>query len=281
MSRRGRQTDGMLRVYTHNIYARRADWPRRRELLIGGIAELQPAVVLFQEEVLTADYDQTADILGPGWHIAHSAGRSEQESSGISIASRWPVASTEEIDLTAGGPPIDEFAWAALLVTIDAPFGALRVVNHFPDAAADREAERERQAVVVARRMRELSADADLPTILAGDLDAEPDAASVRFLLGRQSLAGESTVFVRAWDVVHQGEPCWTLDPANDLVAGTMPGWPYREIDHILVQCRRDGLASLVVRACERVHDRPRDGVWASDHYGLVADLVVPPPPAV
>lgn len=275
---RGRQTDGMPRVYTHNIYARRADWPQRRELLVAGIAELRPDVVLFQEEVLTADYDQTADILGPGWHIVHSEGRSEQESSGISVASRWPVASTEEIDLTVGGPPIDEFAWAALLVTIDAPCGALRVVNHFPDAAADREAERERQAVVVARRLRELSAEDDIPTILAGDLDAEPDAASVRFLLGRQSLAGESTVFVRAWDVVHPGEPCWTLDPANDLVAGTMPGWPYREIDHILVQCRRDGLASLLVESCERVHDRPRDGVWASDHYGLVADLVVPPP---
>ena len=84
---------------------------------------------------------------------------------------------------------------------------------------------------------------------------------------------------MRAWDVAHPGEPCGTLDPANDLVATRMPGWPYREIDHILVRCRRDGLASLLVAACERVHDRPRDGVWASDHYGLVADLVLPPPP--
>ena len=271
----------MVRLNTHNIYARRADWPRRRELLVDGIAQLRPDIVLFQEEVLTPDYDQTADIVGPGWNIVHSAGRSEQESSGISVASRWPVHLVEELDLTAGGPPIDEFAWAALFVRVDSPSGPLLVVNHFPDAAADREGERERQAVMVERRLRDLLADDETPTVLAGDLDAEPDAASVRFLLGRQSLEGESTAFIRAWDVAHPGDPCWTLDPANDLVATTMPGWPYREIDHILVRCRRDGLASLLVAACERVHDRARDGAWASDHYGLVADLVVPPPPAV
>ncbi|WP_203137167.1 endonuclease/exonuclease/phosphatase family protein [Microbacterium sp. JZ31] len=267
---------GSIRIYTHNIYARRADWARRRMLLVEGIAQLRPDVVLFQEEVLTADVDQTADILGPAWHIVHSRRRSEQERSGISIASRWPVRDVEEIDLTAGGPPIDEFAWAALLVTLDSPFGPVRVVNHFPDAAADREAERERQAVIVERRLRQLEAEAEMPTVLGGDLDAEPDAASLRFLLGRQSLQGESAAYLRAWDAVHPGEPCWTLDPANGLVAATMPGWPYRQLDHLLVRCRRDGLASLLVASCERVHVRPRDGVWASDHYGLVADLVVP-----
>src|SRR5688572_11327574 len=105
---------GTIRVYTHNIYARRADWPARRELLTDGIAALDPDIVLFQEEVLTADYDQTADLVGPDFHIAHSEGRSEMERSGIAIASRWPIRSAEEIDLTVDGPPIDEYAWAAL-----------------------------------------------------------------------------------------------------------------------------------------------------------------------
>jgi endonuclease/exonuclease/phosphatase family metal-dependent hydrolase len=270
------RADNGVRLYTHNIYARRSDWPARRRALIAGIERWNPDVVLFQEEVLTGDYDQTVDLLGPSWTVAHSTGRSERERSGISVASRWPIRSVEEIDLTVGGPPVDEYMWAALLVTIDAPSGPIRVVNHFPDASADREIERERQAVLVERRLAELAASDDIPTVVAGDLDAEPDAASLRFLLGKQSLSGISTAFVRAWDVVHPGEPCWTFDPANDLFAATMPGWPYREIDHILVRCRRDGLASFLVEACERV-DRPYDGVWPSDHHGLVADLRVPP----
>ncbi len=127
--------------------------------------------------------------------------------------------------------------------------------------------------MLVAHRIDELAGPEDLPTILGGDLDAEPDAASLRFLQGRQSLNGESVAFVRAWDAVHPGEPCGTLDPGNGLVASTMVGWPYREIDHILIRCGRDGLSTLLVEACELAFDEPRDGVWASDHYGLVADL--------
>ena len=268
-----RRESDALRLYTHNVYARRADWPARRRVLTEGIARLDPDVILFQEEVFTSDYDQTVDLVGSDRHIVHSKGRSEAEGSGISIASRWPVLAAEEIDLTVGGPPIDEYAWAALLVTVDAPLGPLLIVNHFPDAAADRESERERQAVLIAHRIAELAGPEDLPTILGGDLDAEPDAASLRFFRGRQSLNGESVAFVRAWDAVHPNEPCRTLDPGNGLVASTLAGWPYRQIDHILIRCGRDGRSTLVVEACERAFDEPRDGVWASDHSGLVADL--------
>jgi hypothetical protein len=30
---------------------------------------------------------------------------------------------------------------------------------------------------------------------------------------------------------------------------------------------------TLDVRDCGRLFDEPRDGVWASDHFGVVADL--------
>jgi endonuclease/exonuclease/phosphatase family metal-dependent hydrolase len=268
---------GTLRIYTHNLYARRADWVARRGLLVDGLRRLDPDIALFQEEVCVGDYDQTADLVGDRYQVVHSKARSQAEGSGIAIASRWPIVGVQEIDLTAGGPPIDEYAWAALLVEIDAPppLGRITVANHFPDAAADRECERERQAVIVADRLEQLAGPADLPVILAGDLDAEPDAASLRFLTGRQSIDGSSVVYIRAWDVAHPGQPCWTLDPANPLMAAELDGWPYRQIDHILIRCGRNGLSSLRVLGCERVHDQPVDGVFASDHYGLVADLAV------
>ena len=44
--------------------------------------------------------------------------------------------------------------------------------------------------------------------MLAGDFNAGPDAASIRFLTGRQSLRGESVAYVRAWDAVHPGGRC-------------------------------------------------------------------------
>jgi endonuclease/exonuclease/phosphatase family metal-dependent hydrolase len=35
---------------------------------------------------------------------------------------------------------------------------------------------------------------------------------------------------------------------------------------------------SLETLSCSRTFDRPVDGVWASDHFGVVADLAVPAP---
>lgn len=264
-----------MRIYTHNLFARREGWEQRRTLLRAGIAEMRPDVVLFQEEVRRNGYDQTADLVGDGFHVVHSSARSASEGSGISIASRWPIVAVRELDLTAGGRPVDEYEWATLIATIQAPepLGRIVVANHFPDAAVDGEAERERQAVLAAEALR---ADAARhPVIIAGDFDAEPDAGSLRFLIGRQSLAGQSVAAVRAWDAVHPGHPCVTLDPDNPLVAAQLPGWPFREIDHILVWCGPGGLPALRVDACERVMLHDGD-TWASDHHGLRADLSVP-----
>ena len=137
-----------IRLYTHNIYARRARWEDRRQVLLAGIAELNPDIILFQEEVWTTSYDQTVDLVGSDRHVVHSRARSKDERSGISVASRWPVLAVHEIDLTIGGPPVDEYAWTTLIVEVDAPppVGRLIIANHFPDATADRESERERQA---------------------------------------------------------------------------------------------------------------------------------------
>jgi endonuclease/exonuclease/phosphatase family metal-dependent hydrolase len=232
-------------------------------------------VVLFSEEILTEQYDQTADLLDGDYHVVHSTARSDEERSGISVASRWPVLEHREIDLMTEGRPVYEFRWAALLATIDAPepFGRAVVVNHFPEAAADREVDRERQAVMVARAVEELVGDDDPLVVLGGDLDAEPDAASLRFLTGKQSLDGWSVCYRDAWQVTHPGQPGWTLDPANGIVRDTMPGWPYRRIDHLLVRCGSTGMPPVDVVGCERVGVEAVGGVWASDHAGLVTDL--------
>jgi endonuclease/exonuclease/phosphatase family metal-dependent hydrolase len=51
--------------------------------------------------------------------------------------------------------------------------------------------------------------------------------------------------------------------------------WPKlgRRIDYVFVRCGDRG-PTLDVSACERIFDDPVDGVWASDHFGVVADLI-------
>jgi len=70
-----------------------------------------------------------------------------------------------------------------------------------------------------------------------GDLNAGPDAASVRFLTGRKSLGGIGVRYEDAWEAVHPGEPGHTFTPRNPLVrAGEMPLERGRRIDHVMIR---------------------------------------------
>jgi endonuclease/exonuclease/phosphatase family metal-dependent hydrolase len=135
--------------------------------------------------------------------------------------------------------------------------------------------ERELQAVAMTRYV-ESRVDAVDHLNIMGDLDADPFAASVRYLTGRQSLADMSVCYRDAWASAHPAEPGGTFVPEIPLVADW--GWPSRRIDYIMVRCPEHGGPSLAIDSCQRLHDRPIDGVWASDHFGLAAADLWPPP---
>ncbi|GII81893.1 hypothetical protein Sru01_68750 [Sphaerisporangium rufum] len=46
-----------------------------------------------------------------------------------------------------------------------------------------------------------------------------------------------------------------------------------RRIDYVLVRCAGNG-PTLRLAGCRRIFDRPAAGVWAGDHFGVLADLV-------
>lgn len=123
--------------------------------------------------------------------------------------------------------------------------------------------------------VRELDCQRKRHIVLAGDFDADPNAASVRFWSGRQSLGGISVCYRDAWESTHPGEPGHTFTSRNPLMSSW--DWPFQRIDYIFVRCGKHGGPTLAISACSRIFDEPADGVWASDHFGVVADLAVPP----
>ena len=157
-------------------------------------------------------------------------------------------------------------------VAIPAATGSLIVVNHHPDWNLDQEHERERQSAVVARRIAEF-APPGAHVIVAGDMNADPDSTSIRFWTGRTSIDGLSVCYRDAWASVHPDEPGETFTPRNPLVAPAAPDWPFRRIDYILVRCGEHAGSSLEIADCRLVFDQPVDGIWASDHFGVLADL--------
>lgn len=263
-----------LRVLTLNLWGRDGPWEQRRAVLSDGLRGLRPDIIAFQESIVTDDYDQVADLLGADYHVAHQTAR-HADGMGVSIASRWPIGEVRELDLHLT-PRTGEFPCTTLAAEIAGSdtVGPLLLVNHFPSYQLDFEAERALQAVAAARFIDHMVAGRAMHVLLAGDLDADPDASSIRFWTGRQALEGMSVCYRDAWESAHPDDPGHTFTPRNPQMAAQTGDWPFRRIDYLLVRCGPRG-ATLEVAGCRLAFDEPVDGAWASDHFGVVADLAV------
>lgn len=265
-----------IRVATLNLWAKQEPWVERRRMLIDGFRQLQPDLVALQEPIVGGGYDQVVDLLGSDYYVAHTTRGlvPNHGHQGASIASRWPLDVVHEVDLNLT-PRTADFPCTTLIAEVAAlaPVGALLFVNHLPSYELNFEYERELQAVAAARAVEDLVGLRTRHVIVAGDFDAVPDAASVRFWTGRQSLDGLSVCYRDAWEHAHPGEPGHTYTSRNPQM--TAQDWPFQRIDYIMVRCGHDG-PTLDIAACDLIFDEPSGGVWASDHFGLVADLAVP-----
>ena len=219
-------------------------------------------------------------MLGPGYSIVWHSGRSA-DGVGAALASRWPIQRSQEHSLYVTERTHD-FPWAAVVaarIDLPDPFGPALFVHHKPSYQRGFSIERERQAVAAARFVEHLVATGPQVrhVILAGDFDDVPESASIRFWTGLQSLEGMSVCYRDAWAAVHPDDPGHTFSAGNPLVrAGDMPQEGDRRIDYIMVRAGTHG-PSLQVQDCSLAVHQPVGGVQPSDHYGVVADLRLPP----
>jgi endonuclease/exonuclease/phosphatase family metal-dependent hydrolase len=270
-----------LTVATFNVLDfAHADGNSRRRVIAAGLRELDPDLIALQE-VDVDDPDATVrELLGEGYHAV----RHPSSDPGVAavLACRWPLSDVEVLDLRLT-PSCRRFGWARVVIAqfeAPDPMGSVLVAHHKPVWEFGMERERELQAVHTASAIEERMAGgvADHAIVL-GDFDAEPHAASLRFWTGRQSLEGRSVSYRDAWEAAHPGLPGHTFTPDNPLVPiGQMPLTPPRRIDYILVRSGSHG-PTLEVTSSRLLFDAPVNGVQASDHYGVVAELAASPHP--
>ena len=267
----------LMRVLTLNLWGRLGAWADRRSVLIDGLRRLQPDLVAFQETIVTGNFDQVADLMGGDYQVVHqSAGLTAVDQEGFhgaSIATRWPLRDVREVDLHLTARTAD-FPCTTLIADVETPVGDVLFVNHLPSWQLDFELERELQAVTAARAIEAMLVERRRHVVLAGDFDADPAAASIRFWSGRQSVSGMSVCYRDAWESKHPDEPGHTFTPRNPQMRDH--DWPFRRIDYIFVRCAEHGGPSLEITDSRVAFDQPVDGVWASDHFGVLADLKLP-----
>ena len=118
--------------------------------------------------------------------------------------------------------------------------------------------------------------DGDLPPIMVGHFNTEPHSAEIRFLTGLQTLNGVSFYLRDAWQHAGGGADGTTWSTRNPY--GRHHLEPDLRIDYIFVgPPKPNGVGDI--EDCKVVCDEPSDGVWPSDHFGVVAEIRTEPIP--
>jgi len=270
----------LLKVLTLNLWNDQGPYERRRERVRLWIERLDPDVIGFQEVVKGAEVDTARDQVPADFHTEFACAvpfwLDRSKEFGNAVASRWPIAEREILDL----PGERDERRVALSVTIDAPFGPLSFTSTHLNFKLHHGMVRERQVVplcelVLRRRPRD-----GFPPIIVGDFNAEPDSTEIRYVSGFHAIDGRSVQFFDAWRVAGDGGPGYTWSNRNDYARIALE--PERRIDYIFVGYpirlgEHFGLGHI--EDCRVVCDDEQDGVWPSDHFGVYAELRTEPQP--
>lgn len=272
-----------LRVVTLNVWNDEGD--RRRTALVNReLRRLDPDLVALQEVVHTPERNQLDELLdGMDLHATHQAQvladaqPGAERYGGNAAATRWPHRVVEVLDLRTPDSP--DVPWCTLALSVPLPgAGDLLFVVTTTSWRLEAESARERQVAALADLdARHRTA---LPTILAGDFNASPDASSIRYLKGLQSLGGRSVHYHDAWSVAGEGPGyTWTSDnPNTRSVVDQIVRQPshHRRVDYVFVgSWHAHPTAHCRIREANLAFDTPEDGIWPSDHFGVVVDLDV------
>ena len=263
-----------LRCLTLNLWGAEAPLERRMEIVARGLAALGPDVVALQEvRQIPGQLPNQAETLARAagyrcfWEPTVEFGGGYE---GLAILSRTPILEHAMIELPHANPQERRILLSA---GIETPAG--RVWVHTTHLNYRLHHGRERQDQVVAID-RVVSARAgDLPQLLMGDFNARPESDEIRWLRGMVTIEGRRVHYQDAWERLHPSERGWTWASANPYTAPLRFLEPDRRIDYIFVTTmRKDGRGTI--HDCRLVFDQPEDGVYASDHFGLFAEVQIP-----
>lgn len=245
-------------VLTLNIWHDQEDWPARLDVLVSGVADADPDIICLQEVLQNPELANQAETLAErlgyqayfaSWDSAGSAKRY-----GNAILTRDPVTDS---GFRLLDPPEDYRVVAH--VRVDPGTGPLDVYCTHLHHTRERPEMRRAQVASALAFVEETRGDG--PVMLTGDFNARVGDPELQALEGR---------FTDAFGAVHEN-----ADTVTTL--NTAKGHTPRRIDHIFVA---PGEATrLVPDTARRVLDEPVEGVWPTDHFGVLARFRLEPTP--
>lgn len=275
-----------MRVLTWNLQGRIGDWEKRHHAIESVLTENAADVIMTQESWVQPDGRTQANALAAalGLHANTAialAGfdRYPQATYWVvnAILTRWPARIERAVPLV---DEMGEPTWRhVLIIEVDrpesngGPFLAVGThLEHGLDRSPTRSAQMEHLLNEVAAAIGPSDTRRDrLPAIVAGDFNAVPWSDEIR------RATGAATPFVPGFGLVDAWEACGNTDRGdtwssrNPLVPRRAIN-PNRRLDYITTTFpRRRNRGSFV--SCEIVGVDPIDGIQASDHYAVLAEV--------
>jgi endonuclease/exonuclease/phosphatase family metal-dependent hydrolase len=256
---------------TLNIWNVITDWPARRAEIVRWVDRLEPDLVCLQEVIESNDGKNQAHWIAEEaaseYHVAYAGEKlwGDVGLFGNAVLSRWPIDASHSMPL-AGETVADDVRRCVLHVRTGGHDVFATHLNWKFDDGITRETQVQELVTFVDEHA---AADSPLPPILAGDFNAEPGSTEIRFLAGLTSLGGRSVYWQDAWRVAGGRGPGFTWDNRNPYAHTVRE--PDRRIDYVFVGWRHD--AKGRVEACRVVCDRALTPTFASDHFGVLADI--------
>jgi endonuclease/exonuclease/phosphatase family metal-dependent hydrolase len=260
----------VLRVLTLNIWNLGGDWRARRSAILSVVRSCEADIVCLQEVVETGKGNQArwlAAELGD-WSVAYRGEPAYGTTAlfGNAVLSRWPISASSSSALPYVDDELEVQRVAVHARTDGVDVFSTHLAWQLHDAAL-----RERQVrALMAFVAERTDAAAGIGPVVAGDFNAEPDSSAIRYLCGLQPLGGTSVYLQDAWRLAGDGGPGLTWMNHNPHAA--LDAEPERRLDYVFSGFHgRSGAGRPL--SCTVVADAPVDGVWPTDHFGVLAVL--------
>jgi len=265
-----------IRIVTLNLWGDNGPHERRLELIAGELVSLKPDVVALQEvREVPGRLANQAQILSHRLGYEHAFAPSTEWGGGRggqAVVSRFPIAENVTSALPHS-PPAEGRIIQSVCVT--GPRGPFWVHNTHLSYRQHEGRQREDQVLLLDEVASARAVGNEQPRFLVGDFNTGPDNDEIRWLCGRTTLGDRRVFYQDAWETVHPDQPGVTWARENPFRARM--GWlrADRRIDYVFVSAeRRDGRGRVL--EARRVFDRAdSDGIFPSDHYGVMADVQI------
>jgi endonuclease/exonuclease/phosphatase family metal-dependent hydrolase len=246
-----------MRILTLNTWHNNGPWLQRREALIEGIVEYAADILLLQE-LFDADWSNELQARLGYPHLVST----ECMHSGLVLLSKLPPRGNEIYRMKAKSP-FETYWRYALWTELGCGGHRLSVFNthlswELQDDATRQAQVRELWSFIETHRSESGFA------IVGGDFNCTSDSPAMSWFLAHSG-------FMDTYKTLHPGAAGFTWSDRNLFAQNHRPVLPNRRIDYLLAGT---GFAKNRLRRCEVVFDLPRSlGVFASDHFGVLAEL--------